>query len=80
MSFSIARPLTTLAYQVWFDHHMLRVRLVDGREIAAPLEGFPELRRASDRQKSNWGIIGKGEGIHWDDLDEDLSVLGLLES
>ena len=80
MSFSIARPLTPLASQVWFDHDMLRVRLVDGREIAAPLELFPELRRASDRQKSNWRIIGKGEGIHWDDLDEDLSVLGLLES
>ena len=59
---------------------MLHVRLVDGRELAAPLEWFPTLRRAVDEQRDDWRLVGNGEGIHWPQLDEDLSVAGLFES
>ncbi|MFH1560422.1 MAG: DUF2442 domain-containing protein [Chloroflexota bacterium] len=59
---------------------MLHVRLADGREISAPLEWFPRLRDAGDKERGNWRLIGEGVGIHWEDLDEDLSVVGLLEA
>jgi len=58
---------------------MLHVQLLDGREISVPLEWFPKLRDATEKQKANWRLIGKGVGIHWEDMDEDLSVAGLLE-
>ena len=79
MSSSVARPSPLLATEVWFDASMLHVRLVDGREISAPLEWFPKLRQASEAQRNNWRLIGNGVGVHWEELDEDLSVAGLLE-
>ena len=57
---------------------MLRVHLADGREIAIPLEYFPRLRDATPEQLGQWEIIGGGYGIHWEALDEDISVRGLL--
>ena len=66
------------AADVWFNTHMLYLRLSDGRELGVPLEWFPKLRDASDAQRQNWRLIGRGVGIHWEDLDEDLSVSGLL--
>jgi hypothetical protein len=54
------------------------VVLADGREISAPLEWFPRLRDASEAQRLNWRLIGHGEGVHWPDLDEDVSVNALL--
>ena len=80
MSSSIARPLHALAKDVWFDEHMMHVRLVDGREIAVPLGWFPSLRQAGGEQRDDWRLIGNGEGIHWPHFDEDLSVAGLLEA
>ena len=56
----------------------LRVRLADGRELTVPLEWFPRLRAASADQLRNYRLIGDGVGIHWPDLDEDISVEGLL--
>jgi hypothetical protein len=69
-----------LASGVWFDLSMMHVRLMDGREISLPLEWFPKLRDASDSQRKNYRFIGNGIGIHWEDLDEDLSVPSLLKS
>jgi hypothetical protein len=66
------------ATDVWFDADMLHLRLLDGREIAVPLEWFPRLRDASESQRNNWRLIGRGTGVHWEDLDEDLSVPALL--
>ncbi len=80
MSSSVARPLDAKASQVWFDSDMMHVRLVDGRELGVPIEWFPRLRQANEAQRENWRLIGNGVGIHWDELDEDLSVAGLLES
>ncbi len=68
-----------LFIDVRFDEEMLHVQLSDGREISVPLEWFPRLRSATNEQRANWRLIGKGVGIHWEDLDEDLSVEGLLK-
>ncbi|MCW8927024.1 MAG: DUF2442 domain-containing protein [Xanthomonadales bacterium] len=54
------------------------VELHDGRTISAPLVWFPKLAQASKEQLENWQLLGDGEGIHWPELDEDLSVAGLL--
>ena len=67
-----------LATDVAVSDAMLRVTLDDGRELAVPLEWFPRLRDGSPAARANWRLIGIGEGIHWPDLDEDISVLGLL--
>ena len=78
MSTSAVRPVTVLATDVRFDREMLQVLLSDGREIGVPPEWFPRLRDASPEQRGNWRLIGKGVGIHWPDIDEDISVSGLL--
>lgn len=67
-----------LAVDISFDETMFHIRLLDGREISVPLEWFPRLRNASARQRKNWRLIGKGIGIHWNDLDEDISIPALL--
>ncbi len=54
------------------------VELLDGRTISAPLVWFPRLATARVEQLENWELLGDGEGIHWPELDEDLSVAGLL--
>jgi hypothetical protein len=56
----------------------LSVDLSDGRTISVPLAWFPRLIVASQLEQNNWRLIGKGYGIHWEDLDEDISVEGLL--
>jgi len=66
------------AVDVVTDEFMLRVRLADGREIAAPLEFFPRLRDATPEQRKGWELIGDGYGIHWEEIDEDISAPGLL--
>ena len=67
------------AQAVDFGVDTLIVHLEDGRSISAPLEWFPRLRDASDGDRRHWRLIGRGVGIHWEALDEDLSVCGLLE-
>ncbi|MCZ4344874.1 DUF2442 domain-containing protein [Devosia neptuniae] len=67
-----------LAVDLVVDSTSLRVSLDDGRELAVPLAWFPRLRDASDADRANWRLIGRGEGIHWPALDEDISVRGLL--
>ncbi len=79
MSTSAARWTAAVAVDVAFDKDPLQVRLSDGREVGVPMEWFPKLRDASAEQRANWRLIGKGVGIHWPDIDEDLSVSGLLE-
>ncbi len=59
---------------------MLRVNLSDGRDVWVPLEWFPRLRDATPEQRKNWRLIGRGIGIHWEDVDEDISVASLLRA
>ena len=66
------------ATRVEFSEDALVVHLEDGRTLFAPLEWFPRLRDAKDKDRNNWRFIGKGSGIHWPTLDEDISVPGLL--
>jgi hypothetical protein len=66
------------AVDVRTDETLLHVIMADGREIAVPLEWFPRLRDASPEQRAHWRLTGRGQGIHWPDLDEDISAEGLL--
>ena len=78
MNTSVIRAIDVLAISIRFDADRMHVQLSDGREIIIPLEWFPSLRNATDEQRNKWRLIGKGVGIHWEDLDEDISVAGLL--
>ena len=66
------------AVDVTVNEDAIMVRLADGREISAPLAWYPRLLDATPEQRSKWQIIGGGYGINWEDLDEDISVRGLL--
>ncbi len=72
------RPTTALAHSVAFADEMMHVTLTDGRVISVPLLWFPTLVAATPEQRANVLIGGGGLGLHWPDLDEDLSVAGLL--
>ena len=69
-----------LAVNVRFTTDALLVTLSDGRQISTPLEWFPRLRDATPKQRKNWRLIAKGIGIHWEDVDEDISVATLLRT
>lgn len=71
----VNEPLVT---DVRFSDAALGVTLEDGREISVPIAWFPRLRDANVTQRQNWRLIGRGEGIHWPDIDEDISAYGLL--
>lgn len=63
---------------VEFSEDSLTVRLMDGRSISVPLAWYPRLLNATAAQRTHWKIAGGGYGIHWADIDEDLSTEGLL--
>lgn len=67
-----------LAVEASCTDDALRVRLADGREVSVPLEWFPRLRDATPDQRQRWELIGGGIGLHWEDVDEDISVESLL--
>jgi hypothetical protein len=69
---------TARAVNVTFTDDDLVVSLSDGRVLSVPLAWFPRLLHATPEQRSEWRFIGDGEGIHWEAVDEDLSVIGLL--
>lgn len=77
MSSSVVET-TPLASQLEITDDELVVSLVDGRRIAVPLVWFPRLCRATPEQRSQWELLGDGEGIHWPLVDEDVSIEGLL--
>ncbi len=66
------------AKDVHVSEDELTVVLLDGRTLSVPLAWYPRLLHATKAQRENWQLLGDGEGIHWPDLDEDLSVAGLL--
>ena len=66
------------AQHVTITEDSLIVDLTDGRTIALPLAWYPRLVHGTVEERNNWELIGDGEGIHWEDIDEDLSVEGLL--
>ncbi len=68
------------AIDVTVTDDSLVVALADGRELSAPLAWFPRLMEATEGQRKNWRFIGQGHGIHWPDIDEDISVESLLRA
>jgi len=70
--------LEPLAIDVSFTPDAIHVVLADGREVSAPLAWFPRLQKATEQQRSQWRLIGGGIGIHWEAVDEDISVESLL--
>lgn len=66
------------AENVTITEDTLRVDLSDGRTISVPLAWFPRLVHATAKERNNWRLIGNGQGIHWEEIDEDISVEGLL--
>jgi hypothetical protein len=71
-------PATALAKQVEFDDTSMHVTFMDGRVLSLPLVWFPRLRKATPEQRDHYEIAGGGISLHWPDLDEDLSIGGLL--
>jgi hypothetical protein len=76
---TLAVEVHPLAQDVQCTDDALIVTLLDGRTVSAPLIWFPRLSRATPAQRANWELLGDGEGIHWPEIDEDLSVTGLLK-
>jgi hypothetical protein len=78
MNISVVEIEIPTAKDVKVTEDTLTVELSDGRTISVPLEWFPRLVHATPKERNNWRLIGKGHGIHWEDIDEDISVEGLL--
>jgi hypothetical protein len=66
------------ATKIWFDEENMWVALTDGRQLSIPLVYFPRLLHASPEQRNHYELSGGGTGIHWEEIDEDLSVPGLI--
>lgn len=75
---TLAMEVNPLAERVEFTADELIVYLVDGRKVSVPITWYPRLAAADDKQRENWELLGDGQGIHWPDIDEDLSVSGIL--
>jgi hypothetical protein len=71
-------PTTALAKSVDFDNDMMRVHLTDGRILSVPVVWFPRLQQAKWEQLLRYEIGGGGVSLHWPDIDEDLSIAGLM--
>ena len=66
------------ALNVSLTDDTLSVDLSDGRSISIPIAWFPRLLHSTEQERNNWRLIGKGQGIHWEDIDEDISIEGLI--
>ena len=66
------------ATKIWFDNENMWVALTDGRQLSIPLLYFPRLLNATPEQRNNYELSGGGTGIHWEEIDEDISVPGLI--
>lgn len=78
MSSSVVEARPALAQQVNVTNDAIVIDLTDGRSVAVPLAWYPRLALGTPAERSNWRLIGRGEGIHWPNLDEDIGVEGLL--
>ncbi len=73
-----SNEISARATEVRCTEDELIVELEDGRRLSVPIAWYPRLADATAVQRANWQLLGRGEGIHWPDIDEDLSVEGLL--
>lgn len=79
MTISTSKHTEVLATDLRFSDDSLVVALTDGRTITVPLKWYPRLVHATKHERENWEMLFGGEGFHWPDLDEDLSVEGFIE-
>ena len=75
---TLAIEVNPLAERIEFTADELIVYLVDGRKVSVPMTWYPQLAAADDKQRAHWELLGDGQGIYWPDIDEDLSVSGIL--
>jgi hypothetical protein len=78
MSSSLTELDKALATEAHVTSDTLSVDLADGRTIAVPIAWYPRLLHARTKERAKWRLIAGGRGIHWPDLDEDISVINLL--
>ena len=78
MSSSTANTEASAARRVHVSSDTLMVELTDGRTIGVPVAWYPRLVHGTDAERNHWSLIGGGRGVHWPDLDEDISVENLL--
>ena len=78
MSISAVEITVPTAQGVRLTDDTLSVELSDGRTISVPLAWFPRLLHATKQERNNWRLIGLGQGVHWEDIDEDISVENLV--
>jgi hypothetical protein len=78
MSTLVVEAESLLARTVSVTDDCLTVELTDGRSLAVPLAWYPRLQHGRPAERGNWRLIGRGDGIHWPDLDEDISISGLV--
>ncbi len=78
MSFSVIEIETPNIVQISINEEALTVELSDGRTISVPLAWYPRLVHATEQERANWRLIAGGKGIHWPELDEDISVQALI--
>lgn len=78
MSILVVEIAVPVAENVQITKDTLSVDLSDGRTISVPLEWFPRLLHATSKERHTWRLIGKGQGIHWENIDEDVSIEGLI--
>ena len=78
MDSSTTKVRPVAAQNVTATDDALVIELVDGRTISAPLAWYPRLLHSEPKERNKWRLIGQGEGIHWPDLDEDISVENVL--
>lgn len=78
MSTLLVEAHASIAQHVLVSEDMLTLELADGRVVSVPLAWYPRLLHGTPDERSQWRLIGKGEGVHWPDLDEDISVGSIL--
>ena len=75
---TVCETSTALAQSVKVTEDALTIDLADGRTVTVPLSWYPRLAHGTPAERTNWRLIGRGEGVHWPDLDEDINVAGQL--
>jgi len=78
MKYTVAE-LMFIAEKVWYENNMICILLSDKKEVRFPVELNAKLKKATESQRANIEIICNGTGLHWPDIDEDLSVTGIIE-
>ena len=79
MNISAAESRPAFALSVMVGDDTLTVELADGRSLSVPLAWYPRLLHGSAEERGHWRLIAQGDGLHWPDLDEDISVKNLLD-